>query len=88
MASHTITYRPLWVHSALVKVVASKVEGLARKVLPSPRLLISVCMLLIGLAIPVFMLLELLPASLLIGFGGLALTAIGGVLAIFNLGDF
>jgi hypothetical protein len=88
MATQTLTYKPWLQHSSLVNLIALKVVGFFYKIRPRPYMLLSVGMFLFGLAIPLFMLVELLPASLLLGFTGLGLITIGGVLALSFIGDF
>lgn len=88
MATQTLTYQPWLQPTSLTKVLSAKVNGFISKIAPRRSMIISVGIVLLGLAIPVFMLLEILPASLLIGFTGLSLTAIGGVSTLFYLGDF
>jgi hypothetical protein len=88
MATQTLTYQPWLHHTSLTNVLAAKVNGFIAKIAPRRSMIISVGTMLLGLAIPVFMLLEFLPSSLLIGFAGLGLTTIGSVLALFYLGDF
>ena len=88
MATQTLTYQPWLHHTSLTNVLTAKVNGFIARIAPRRSMIISVGTLLLGLAIPVFMLLEILPASLLIGFSGLGLMAIGSVLALFYLGDF
>jgi hypothetical protein len=88
MATQTLTYQPWLQPASLTKVLSAKVNGLISNIAARRSIVISVGIVLLGLAIPVFMLLELLPASLLIGFAGLGFTAIGSVFSLFYLGDF
>jgi hypothetical protein len=88
MATHTLTYKPLPQHNSLVNLIALKAEHVFYKMMPRPCMLLSGGMVLLGLAIPLFMLVEILPASLLLGFAGLGLITIGGVLCMFFIGDF
>jgi hypothetical protein len=88
MATQTLTYKPWLQQSPLVNVIILRLENYLYKIMPRPSMLISGGMFLLGLAIPLFMLLEFLPASLLLGFSGLGLTSIGGISFLFFVGDF
>jgi|GEM_PF-1736532 len=87
MTTQTMTYKPWLLNKPLVNVITTKVENFLYRIMPRPKMLVSGGILLLGLAVPVFMLVELLPASLLLGFAGLGLTAIGGVLSLVFIGD-
>jgi hypothetical protein len=50
-------------------------------------MVISVGLMLLGLSIPALMLFNILPASLLLGFIGLVLIGIGGVLTLVYCGE-
>jgi hypothetical protein len=88
MATQTLTYKSWLQHISLVNLIALRMENLLYKMIPRPWMLLSVGVCLLGLAIPLLMLVEILPASLLLSFTGLGLTTIGGVLYVFFIGDF
>jgi len=88
MATQTVAYKPVVVHSTLTKAFARKFDKLFKRFIPRPCMFLSVGLLLIGLGIPFLMLIELLTASLLLGFIGLAFIGAGGILTLYFLGDF
>jgi hypothetical protein len=55
--------------------------------MPRRCMVVSVGMILAGLGIPALMVFKLLPVSLLLGFAGFALVAVGGVLALVYCGE-
>jgi hypothetical protein len=88
MATQTLTYKTWLQQISLANLIALKVEEFLYKNLPRPCMLLSGGIFLLGLSVPLFMLVEILPASMLLSFTGLSLTAIGGVLSLFFSGDF
>jgi len=87
MVPHTLTYKPLMIHSPLGSMAARQVEKLIRKLIPHPGTLLAGGLILAGWGIPLCMLLGSIPATLLLGFAGLALTATGSLLFLIYLGD-
>ena len=87
MATQTVAYKPVLVHSMLAKSFARKFDQLFNRLIPRPRMLLSVGLLLLGLGIPFLMLIKLIPVSLLLGFMGFAFIGIGGVLTLCFMGD-
>jgi hypothetical protein len=83
MAAITQNYKP----NALRIVFVRKRDDLIEKLMPRRSMVISVGMMLVGLGIPALMAFKLLPASLLLGFVGVALIAVGGVLVLVCCGE-
>ena len=87
MVTHTLTYKPLVIHSPFGSMAARRFQKLLRKLITSPRMLLAGGLILAGWGIPLGMLFEIIPATLLRAFAGLAVTATGSVLCLFHLGD-
>ena len=83
MATLTQSYKTHTVRMVFIR----KFDNLLERLMPRPRMAVSVGMILAGMGIPVLMVFKFLPASLLLGFAGLALIAVGGVLALVCCGD-
>ena len=83
MATLTQSYKTNTVRMVFIR----KFDNLLERLMPRPRMAVSVGMILAGMGIPVLMVFKFLPASLFLGFGGLALIAVGGVLALVCCGD-
>jgi len=83
MATITQNYKP----NALRITLVHKRDDLIEKLMPRRSMVISVGMIVAGIAIPALMAFKLLPVSLLLGFAGLALAAVGGVLALVYSGE-
>ncbi len=88
MATRSITYKPAVDFPALTKSYTRKFAELFKRLLPRPRTILSVGLLLTGLGIPFLMAIKLIPASFLLGFVGLAFMIIGGVLSLFYIGNY
>ena len=87
MVPHTLTYKSLLIHSPFMSVAASQLGKLIGKLTPRPGMLLSGGLILAGWGIPLGMRFEIIPATLLLAFAGLALTATGSGLLLFYLGD-
>lgn len=83
MVTVTQNYRPATMRIVFVK----KRDALVERLLPRRSTVISVGMILAGISIPALMAFKLLPATLLLGFVGLALVAVGGVLTLVYCGE-
>jgi len=83
MATLTQSYKTNTVRMVFIR----KFDNLLERLMPRPRMAVSVGMILAGMGIPALMVFKFLPASLLLGFAGLALIAVGGVLALVCCGD-
>ncbi len=83
MAAITRNYKP----NVLRIVFVQKRDDLIEKLMPRRRMVVSVGMIFAGLGIPALMAFKFLPASLLLGFAGLALVAVGGILALIYCGE-
>ena len=83
MATITQNYKP----NALRIVFVHKRDDLIEKLTPRRRMLAPVGMIAAGIAIPALMAFKILPASLLLGFAGFVLVAVGGVLALVFCGE-
>jgi len=83
MATITQNYKP----NLMYVIFVQKRDDLIEKLTPRRHMVISVGMILAGIGIPALMIFKLLPASLLLGFAGVALIAVGGVLALVCCGE-
>lgn len=83
MATLTHSYKPHTLRFAIVQ----KRDDLIEKMMPRRRMVVSVGMIFAGLGIPALMVCRILPASLLLGFAGFILVAVGGVLALVFCGE-
>jgi hypothetical protein len=84
MATLTQTYRQPY---PLRLTIAKKVDSIIEALLPRRCMVASAILFLIGIGIPFLMVIGLLPANLLLGLLGFALTATGGVLALTLCGE-
>lgn len=85
MTTQTLAYQPVLVHHTLAETFLIKCIKFVKSLIPPRRVILSLGLLLVGLGIPIFMLLELIPATLLMGFFGLAFITIGGLLTLFYI---
>lgn len=85
MVPQTLTYRPRLANSFFTKALILKLDALVRRVSPRPHVLSSGGLILVGLGIPVLMLLELIPVTLFLGFVGMSLITVGGLVLLCNL---
>ncbi|HEY5731948.1 MAG TPA: hypothetical protein VIS72_18015 [Anaerolineales bacterium] len=83
MATLTQNYRP----NVLRIAFARKRDALIERLMPRRCMVVSVGMIVAGIGIPALMAFDLLPISLLLGFVGFALAAVGGVLALVYCGE-
>lgn len=83
MATLTQSYKP----HTLRFVIVQKRDDLIERMMPRRRMVVSVGMIVAGLGIPVLMVFNLLPFSLLLAFVGVGLAAVGGVLALVFCGE-
>jgi hypothetical protein len=83
MTTLTQAYIPNLVRIAFYK----KRDEFIEKLIPRPCMIISVGLIIAGLMIPMLMAIELLQATLLLGFLGFAFTMIGGILTLFHCGE-
>ena len=88
MATRSITYKPAVNYPVLAKSIARKIDEVFKRLLPRPRTVLSVGLLLTGLGIPFLMLIKLIPASFILGFVGLALIIIGGIMSLLYVGNY
>jgi hypothetical protein len=87
MAIRTLTYPRTTVHRSIIRPYLMKLEEWISCHTPRPCMILSVGLLLLGLFVPLLMLLEIIPSSLLFGFFGFALTFSGGVMALYYWGE-
>ncbi len=87
MATKAITYKPRLANNAFGKALDVNFDKWISRLVPRPCMLVSMGLILAGLCIALLMLLEFIPASLLLGFVGLALIATGGVLVLVYSGE-
>ena len=64
-----------------------KRDRIIERLMPRRCMLVSTGLILAGLSIPVLMILDVLPITLLLGFIGFALGATGGVMALVLCGE-
>jgi O-antigen/teichoic acid export membrane protein len=83
MATFTQTYisRPVFI------VFVRRGDKWVKKHVPRHCMLFPAGLILAGLSIPALMVFGLLPATMLLGFVGLALAATGGLLSIVRCGE-
>lgn len=83
MATLTHYYKP-----NPIRIILNRTrDDLTEKVLPRRRAVLPAGLVLAGLGIEALMFFGLLPLSLLLAFAGLALTGVGGVLALVLCGE-
>jgi len=83
MATLTHDYKPNVMRIVFIK----KRDAIIERLMPRRCMVVSVGMIVAGLGIPALMAFKLLPLSLLLGFVGFALAAVGGVLALVYCGE-
>jgi hypothetical protein len=83
MATLTQTYKISLTRIAFIK----KRDELIEKLMPRPCMVVSVGLIFAGMSIPLFMVVHVLPISLVLGFLGFALVATGGVLTLIYSGE-
>lgn len=65
----------------------NKRDELIEKLMPRRCMVVSVGLIFAGMSIPMLMLVQVLPLSLLLAFLGFALAATGGVLSLIFCGE-
>ncbi len=83
MATLTQHYKP----NAVRIVFVRKRDDLIEKLMPRRCMVVSVGLILAGIGIPALMVFKLLPVSFFLGFVGLALMAVGGILTLVYCGE-
>ncbi len=83
MTAVTQTYKPTVARIVFTK----KHEAFLERLMPRRCMVISVGMILAGMGVPVLMVFKVLPVTLLLGFVGFALVAVGGVLTLVYCGE-
>ena len=83
MATLIQAYAPVLAHIEFIK----KRDKFIEKIIPRRCMVISVGLILAGMSIPVFMVVDLLPISLLLGLVGFALAGTGSVMALIFHGE-
>ena len=83
MAMLTQVYR---INPARIAFIQKR-DDFIEKLIPRPCMVVLVGLILAGLSIPLLMAVQLLPISLVLGFVGFALVAIGGVMALIFCGE-
>jgi len=83
MATLTQTYRPNLKRMAFIK----KRDEIIERLIPRRCMVVSTGLILAGLSIPVLMMLQLLPSTLLIGLAGFLLAVMGTFLLLFFCGE-
>jgi len=83
MAAVTQNYKP----NVMRIVFTKKRDAIIERLMPRRCMVVSIGMILAGIGIPALMAFKLLPVSLLLGFAGFALVAVGGVLALVYCGE-
>lgn len=87
MTAYTLTYKNRWMYSSFVLETVNRFERLIKRIAPRPCMITSTGLSLIGWSIPLLMLLEWIPSTLVLGLIGLVLAATGSVLLIIYLGE-
>ena len=87
MTTWTLVNKHKPVYWPLAEACASTGRRLAGYLILHTRMMLAVGLIVLGLGLPLFMLLEWLPVTLFLGFVGLTLTAVGCVLALFYSGE-
>jgi hypothetical protein len=87
MTAQTITYKPNLAHNKMTRAIGGQIDKLVDNITPRPCMVRSLALVLMGLTIPALMVLGWLPATLVLCFVGLALTATGAVTALINCGE-
>jgi hypothetical protein len=77
------SYKAYTLHIAF----ANRRDEIIERLIPRRCMLVSVGLILAGMSIPVLMVVQILPSTLLLGFLTLALIATGGVLVLFYCGE-
>jgi len=85
MVTQILTYKPISIHRSFSQTLVLKFAALVRRVTPRPHAISSAGLLLVGLGIPFLMLLELIPATLLLGFFAFALITTGCLLLLYYI---
>jgi len=85
MATHTLVFRSTQLYGSYTRDVLAQVVKWIKPLLPRPCMMVSVGLIVAGLCIPFLMGLALIPASLLLGFIGMAFTCTGIVLTLYYL---
>lgn len=85
MTTQTLVYRSTYTISSYAKEMTTKGRKWVKSLLPRPCMIVSVGLLLIGLAIPFLMGMALIQASLFLGFVGLIFACAGIVLTFYYL---
>ena len=83
MAALTQSYKPRLARIFFIK----KRDKFIEKLKPRRCMVVSVGLILAGWSIPALMVIQLLPATLLLGLVGLALVVTNGVLALVLCGE-
>ena len=83
MAALTQANTPKLASIAFIK----KRDAFIEKIVPRPCMVVSVGLILAGWGIPLLMVVQLLPATLIFGFVGFALVATDGVLTLVFYGE-
>ena len=83
MATLTQAYLPKLARIAITR----KRDEFIEKLIPRPRMVVSVGLVLTGLSIPLLMVVQLLQPGFILGFLGFALVGSGGVLMLIFCGE-
>jgi hypothetical protein len=85
MSTETLIYRSTYIAGTLTKELIAGWVKVIKSFLPRRCMVVSVSLLLGGLCIPFLMGFAIIPATLFLGFIGLASTCAGIVLTIYYL---
>jgi len=83
MTTLTNDFKPTLIRIAITK----DFDKLFEKLIPPPRMVVSVGLILAGMVIPLLMAVQLLQLSFLLGFVGFCLVSTGGVLTLIFCGE-
>jgi len=87
MTAYTLTYKNRRMYNSFVLETVNRFERLIKRITPRRCMINSIGLSLIGWSIPLLMLLEWIPSTLVLGLIGLALAATGSVSLIIYLGE-
>jgi len=85
MATRTLIYKPAMTHNSFSQTLFMICTAAIKRLTPRPHMISSTGLLLVGLGIPLLMLLELIPATIFLGFIALALIAAGSLLIVYYI---
>lgn len=74
-------------HNAIRVASVKILDKLIEMLMPRPCMMVSTGLILAGSSIPMLIAMQLLTCTVLVGFAGFALVAVGGVMALIFCGE-